>query len=205
MMMNEFPAVRGTIRSAVISYMISALTTRVAAKSAAVAGSSLVAALMSLPPNQAVKSMTNTFISFMWTPAHVQVVKVAPHRRVVRDVRITSKPVTQEMANRLYLHTFEKDYICAFSGKVTCGGATCPAAEVKIHVNSKQNPNIIRTVPIQSDGSYEVNIPLREELNEYVDWWVTADSPESAAKQVQGRQILTDNPKVEIDTPLPLL
>jgi hypothetical protein len=107
--------------------------------------------------------------------------------------------------NALALHTFQREYTCVFTGKVSCGDGPCKDAEVQIHVASAQNPEIVRKTNLQEDGSYEVTVLLKEFPHEQVDWSISAGSPDASQKQIQGRQILMDDSTIAIEEPLLLL
>jgi hypothetical protein len=132
--------------------------------------------------------------------------KHAIHRHHHHKVAPVVAPVVEEApSNRLFLHSFEKEYMCVFTGKVTCGDEPCRAGNVQVHITSTKNPNIVKSAVVQPDGTYEVSVVVKELLHEHLDWWIIADSPDSASKQVQGREILMDDPNVRVEQPLNLL
>jgi hypothetical protein len=139
----------------------------------------------------------------------LQMVKSLPmsQLRFAKTVRRTSPAVAIDpvYSHKLTLHSFEREYNLIFSGKITCGDLPCQAAAVKLHIESRQNPNIVKAATIQSDGSYEVSIFLKESLHEHMDWSLVADSPDSASRQVSGREILMDDSTVHIEQPVQLL
>ena len=143
-------------------------------------------------------------------PAAVVTSKAAELQRPTGRVRLTTPKVAvsriaKQDDNLSNLHSFEKEYTCLFTGKVICGDSPCQTADIQIHVTSKQNPEIVKTVSLQSDGSYEASVLIKEILHENVDWWIVADSQESGAKQIQGRQILMDDALINIEETIQLL
>src|SRR5258708_13576248 len=204
-MISDLPIFRSSVKSAVLSPLISIVTSKVAAKSASVAAGTLLTGLMYLPHNQVAKVITQAIVERLWVPTYGKLIKVAkhPHHHVASAQKLSVPK--QELERRLYLHTFEKEYTAVFSGKVTCGDGLCHAAYIQIHISSKQNPHMVKTVAIQPDGSFETSVIFKEYLHENMDWWIVADSPESASKQVQGREILMDDSHISINEPISLL
>jgi hypothetical protein len=196
---------RGAILSSCISMGVSKLAAKgiVAKKSAAWL---MISGLLTLPYNEAAMQLAKLMISIQSPAETTQKVakRTAPARRIPLQL-VTAKVEDIKKVNPLTLHTFEKEYTCTFKGKVTCGEGLCNAGAVQIHLTSKGNPNIVRNVMIQPDGSYEVSVLLKEFLNEHIDWWIVADSPDSASKQLQGREILMDDTQIKIEEPIRLL
>jgi hypothetical protein len=199
------PIVKSSIRSTVISSLISIATTRLAAKTTSVVAGTFITGLMYLPHNQVAKALTGAIVARLWVPTYSQVVKLPKHHPHKAAVRSLHQTPPADIARRLYLHSFQQDYTATFSGKVTCGDSLCRAAETQIHVASKLNPHIVKTVSIQPDGTYEAVLLFKEVPHENLDWWIVADSPESVSKQIQGREILMEDSRVQIEQPVSLL
>lgn len=186
-----------------VSSTLSMLASKLAAKKIAVGWIALTG-FMYMPHNQMTREITHTLLSYMVKPITKPNV-TAPLLHIRKATPSTPETPQLTLSQNLYLHSFEKEYTCVFSGKVTCGDGLCQSAEVLVHVNSKQNLDIAKTAIIQPDGSYQVSILLKELVHEHIDWWIVADSPESTTKQVQGRQILMDDSVIAIEEPLRLL
>ena len=205
----------GSIRSTVFSSMLSFVATRVAARSIRVGSTLLVSSLMCLPHNQVAKVITTALLSRLLPITALHTSLPAPKLVTRAHARPASKgsslspqiklhPISED-ERQLYLHEMQHEYIWTFSGKITCGESICHSANVVIHVASKRHPNLSKTAEVQPDGSYTAHFKFTEHTDQYVDWWIDADSPDSATRQIQGRQILTDDAEVNVNTPLELL
>jgi hypothetical protein len=195
-------------RSAILSSCVSMVASKLAAKTVIVKGTAgwmLISGLLTLPYNEAANVLTQALISLMPAQHAAQVARkpAVSHKKAVPAAAKVAK--ADKSANPLYLHTFKKEYTCTFKGKVTCGEGLCNTAEVKVHLVSHGNPNIVRDAVIQPDGSYEVSLVMKEFINEHFDWWIVADSPDSASKQLQGREILMEDTQIRIEEPIRLL
>ena len=190
-------------KSAIISSCISVAASKLAAGTVTKA-TILLAGVMVLPHNQAANVVTQALMSLMMPP--IQIAKApAQVASTIRKAGKTDALAARRTSNRLYLRSLEKEYTCVFTGKVTCGGGLCNNAGLRVHVASKKNPDIIKSANVDPDGNYAVSFFLKASLNDHVDWWIIADSPDSASKQVQGRQIMMDNTTVTIEEPIRLL
>jgi len=208
--MTEIPMFKQpSWRSVLISSSLSMVASRLAATKFAAAWITLTG-LMYMPHNQVANAITYTFLAHMVKPI-VKVSKVpkhtvAAHKTHIRIVSPAAIIITEPIAShKLFLHSFEKQYTCIFTGKVTCGGGPCHVAQVEVHMASRKNPNIVKTTTLQPDGNYQLSVLLTEDLHEHIDWWIVVDSPESEATQVQGRQILMEDSTINIEEPIRLL
>src|SRR5688500_17818747 len=97
-----------SIRSALLSSCVSMIASNLGAKSVAT-GAVLLGSLMCLPHNQAAKILTEAFVSLMFVPqiqaAHTVQAVPAPSQRIS-----IAKMSQEEMARRLHLHSFVKQY-----------------------------------------------------------------------------------------------
>ena len=107
--------------------------------------------------------------------------------------------------NTLALHTFQQQYTYVFTGQVTCGKSPCRKADVQIQIQTDKNPGIVKEASIEADGSYMAIVLFKEVPHEQIDWKIRADSKDSEAQEVHGRQILEDDPNVVVEEPIRLL
>lgn len=96
-----------------------------------------------------------------------------------------------------------KDYTYVFSGKVACGQNPCSQVEVRLALDTARNPDVEKMTLAQPDGSYAIKVSLKEFLHEQVDWKLTARS-QTHVTEVHGRQILTDEPILQLERSLDL-
>ncbi len=192
------------IRSTITSTVISLVASNLGAKTALTA-TMLLAGLMSLPHNQAAKTVTHALMSLM-LPDVISQVAHAPVKKTIQLAKSSmQEDIVVRKKNQLHLRSLEKEYTCVFTGKVTCGGQPCNSAGLKVHVAFKEGIDRVKTISVDSDGSYSASFLVRAVMNEHVDWWIVADSPDSASKQIQGRQILMEDTTVTIEEPIGLL
>lgn len=191
-------------KSALTSSFVSLVASNLGAKSVATA-TLLLTGLMSLPHNQAAKTITQALMDLMMPERVSQIV----HAPVKKTIELAKNTITEEIVirkkNQLNLRSLEKEYTCVFRGKVTCGGRPCNSADLKVHVAFKESTDRVKSINVEPDGTYTASFLVRAVMNEHVDWWIVADSPDSASKQIQGRQILMDETTVTIDEPIGLL
>jgi hypothetical protein len=217
-MMNQVH-IPGSIRSSLFSSLLPFMASRLAARSFSVGSTLLVSSLMCLPHNQVAKVLTSALLSRMlpittlrhFRPASKRtmaaahkIVKSVSLNPISLDSMITIHPLS-EREKELYLHQLVHKYTWTFTGKISCGDALCSTANVEIHLTSKKHPDLIKQAVVHPDGSYSATMVFTEAVDQYVDWWIQADSPESASRQLQGRQILTDETAVQIETRVQLL
>ena len=106
---------------------------------------------------------------------------------------------------RANLHPYGREYTFVFTGKVTCADLPCREANVRVHVQTSQNPVVERQAPIRPDGSYSVTFSLKEIPDQPADWKIIAYSPESQTQVLQGRSILMGDATLTIEEPIHLL
>ena len=93
--------------------------------------------------------------------------------------------------NMLSLQSNMKEYHCAIEGQVTCAGQPC-AADVRVVFESDHNPQILQNARAREDGTFILNVFLKERPLHSIDWRFQATGRNGAVAEVQGRKILTD-------------
>jgi len=104
----------------------------------------------------------------------------------------------------LALHSRSRQYVYVFQGRLTCDNQPCSSAEIHVALDTVKNPNIDKLIRPAADGTYEVRIPLSEIPQEQVNWTLRFVSSSGATQDIQGRQILMDDPTVTIERPADL-
>jgi hypothetical protein len=111
-------------------------------------------------------------------------------------------PAPVEM-HLLDLSSSLRPFLLRFTGQITCDGAPC-RGEVEVVIDTDQSPNTHKLVPVAADGTYSVELPIRERPNSQLDWRVLARDGQRMPAEAHGRQILVDGPDVSFDKPLNL-
>ena len=101
------------------------------------------------------------------------------------------------------LHSTLREYTYVFTGKVACRTEPC-AAEIQVVLNTDQNPDVRKTATTLPDGSYSVEISIKDYMHEGIDWKLTAQYQGSEVVDAHGRQILMDDPTVTVENSLQL-
>ena len=113
---------------------------------------------------------------------------------------ITTHPMD---INSLHLNTNLKEYNVIFAGHVLCKQGPCQA-ELDIKMSTVRNENMHRVIPTMEDGNFWVQIPVTENMNEHIDWKITARFEDDRTAEAHGRDILSEDAVVSIDAPITL-
>jgi len=133
--------------------------------------------------------------------------RMAVHRAIApTPVEAAAVPPAQSTVSAdddVSLYADLKSYNLEFRGKMTYNGTPC-SGRLELQVTTDHNPNIYKTIPIQSDGSYAISVPIHELDHAQVDWRLIAHSGMARTADINSRHILLDDSTVVLEQDIPL-
>ena len=139
-------------------------------------------------------------------PAHHPAVRHRTRQSVIREIKATLKhkaAVVIEDFNSLHLNSNLHEYNIIFSGQIFCGKQPC-AAELDLQSNTPRNEKVHRIVQTMDDGNFWVQVPLTENMQEHIDWKVSAHNADGLSAETHGRDILSEDLIVNVESRLTL-